>query len=223
MKLDKRIRGPAIVLCEGVTTLRFCEHAYGRLVGTPDGVEFFDYGGVTQLQTYLHGLRGTTGFSEDIEAMLIVRDAETSPDPARSVTDALSRTGFDQPPDRPYLFSGAKPRIAFALLPGLDNDGKPLQGSVEDLCLQAVAESPFMTCIDKLQACQHEVREEAKSGEKYRVKRQSPSKLRAHVYLALCGFAGKQIGTATKAGVWGDLSDDCFQPLATLFRQLRSV
>jgi hypothetical protein len=199
----KSIKTPKVIAAEGADAMWFFVWAY-QAFGAED-IQVLDFGGITDLKTYLATLRETPGF-EQMKSLVVARDAETDAAAAlSSVRDSLKDAGFPVP-RQPFSFSEGRPRTAVLLFPGFVKSGvskrKLVDGTLEDLCLSTVADDPLMTCVSELVQCARNV------GEAVKYER----KVRLHGYLAAKGeLAGLKLGEATKAGAW-DLEHPAMEP-----------
>lgn len=135
--LPKPIESSKVLLVEGTTPLNFFTAAL-RHLGLEDQVEIRDFGGITQLATFLQTLAATADFREKVRSLGVTRDAEASAAGARaSVDSAITRAAL-----------GAGVRTAVFIFP--DNDSP---GNIESLCLQSVADSPIMQCVNAFVDC----------------------------------------------------------------------
>lgn len=208
MELPKEIQQTKLLLAEGADAYYFFIWAYQAL-GLGD-IQVLDFGGINDLRLYLKQLTLLYGY-ENVETILIARDAESDATAARaSVQQAIRDAGLTVPPN-PFEFSSGKPRVAFMLFPGYTGDSASgiitLQnGTLEDLCLQIAKNKNILHCVDQYVECLRS------AGERV----QHPHKAKVHAYLAgLTDFVGLKIGEATKAGAW-DLLNVAFEP----FRQM---
>lgn len=83
----------------------------------PSDIEVSDFGGITELRGFLKAVWNTPRARTTIEAIGIVRDAETDANAAfQSARDAIDALGLT-PPDVPLKVVGQKPRIGVLILP----------------------------------------------------------------------------------------------------------
>lgn len=186
------------------------EHEILLLVEGKDACEFFcalrkhldladvgvmNFGGVNELRTYLAGLVLVPGF-QNVRRLGIVRDAETSDDPAdtvrrafQSMQSALENARLPVP-DRPAQFTGGeaeRPAVAVLTLPGGNREGM-----LETLLCETFAGSAVDRCIGGFLQCVEET-----SGPPDR-----PDKARAHAYLATKPHPHVSVGVAAQKGYW---------------------
>ncbi len=190
----KTIDTPKAIIAEGVDAHRFliwaCQ-AYGVL-----DICVYDFGGVTDLRSYLKLFRETPGFDQ-LDALVVARDAEKNGARAfDSVVNSLRATGFAAP-DGPFRFARGAPRTAVMVFPGFlqgaRRQAKLAGGMLEDLCLATVADDPLMNCVGDYVDCI------CKTGEPPG----NEKKTRLHAFLAgKAGYAGLKLGQAAQAGAW---------------------
>ena len=158
-----------------------------RLV--PSDMEIRDFGGVTELHGFLKAVWSAPSARTTIEAIGIVRDAESNAAAAfDSVRDAIRVLGL-QPPERPLQVAGKKPRIGVLILP----PGQP-DGMLEDVCLEAVRCDPAMRCVEEYLACLQDAIADWPNS--------NPSKAKLQAFLASRERPGLRLGEAAARGEW---------------------
>jgi len=191
------------LLVEGRTPKAFFEALLAHL-GLGGRVQVQDFGGVDQLRGFVKALGAAPGFSETVEALGCVRDAEASaPSAFQSVCDALRAAGL-----RPGPMSGsigaARPRVGVYILP----DGTQ-PGMLESLFLESVAADPAMGCVEEFIVC---------LGRRGVVPR-NPTKARAQAFMASRGEAEALVGRAARQGHW-PLAAGVLEPLRRFLAEL---
>lgn len=186
------IKKSKLLLTEGADAKYFCIwalEAYGV-----DDVQVIDFGGITELNTYLQTLAVLPGY-EMVTTIVIARDAETRPSTAISnIKKAIKKASLSTPA-KPYEFSTSAPRIAFMLFPGNDSTGEPSPGTLEDLCANIMKDTDAqrLGCVQAYLSCIEE------NGEAIKWRHKSF----LHAYLAGENrYVGMKIGEASKAGAW---------------------
>lgn len=175
------------------------------------GIEIWGYGGKSNLGNELSDLARTPDF-QHISSMGIVRDADNNARSAfDSVTGSLRRAGLPIPdaPITPIERDGL--RISVLILP--PNGGR---GELEDVCLDAIADSPDLQCVDDYLHCLNQVNSPMAANRS--------AKARLHAYLAVKPvYMGRQpalrLGEAADAGVW-DWTAPAFQQITDFLRNL---
>ncbi len=186
------------------------EHEILLLVEGQDAYEFFgalrkhldladvgvmDFGGVSELRAYLAALVSTPGF-RNVRRLGIVRDAETSDDPADTVRRAFQsmQAALENArlpvPDRPAEFTDGEAEraaVAVLILPGGNREGM-----LETLLCETFAGFPVDRCIGGFLQCVEE-----SNGPPRR-----PDKARAHAYLATKPDPHVSVGVAAKKKYW---------------------
>lgn len=194
---------PKVIVAEGVDADRFLHWAC-QAYDVQDA-RVYNFGGVTDLRSYLRLLRKTPGFDQ-LQTLVVARDAERSGSAAfESAANALHANGFPVP-RKAFSFARGNPRTAVIIFPGHHKTGRQpselAAGALEDLCLKTVADDPLMECVDDYIECARE------HGEPLRPER----KARLHAFLAAKGsYAGLKLGEATRAGAW-DLEHPALRP-----------
>ena len=148
-------------------------------------IQIVPLGGKTQLRDRLKSLVSTPNFSS-VVSLGIVRDADNNPGAAfQSVCDALQYVNLPVP-KRPLDPAGNQPKVAVLILPSSNSPG-----ALEDLCLQALAQDPAMSCVEQYFEClQHRG---------FSLPR-TLAKAKIHVLLASKEETHKWLGVAAKAG-----------------------
>lgn len=146
MPINIEITSSKLLLVEGKDTQKFFEAAQEKMGST--GIQLLDFGGVTDLKSYLGALKVNSGFIQLVKSIGIVRDAELDSKAAfASVCGSLQRVNLPVPP-RPGVAVDGPPRLNVLILPDNTNPGM-----LEDLCLGSVADDPVISCIDKFFKC----------------------------------------------------------------------
>jgi hypothetical protein len=196
------VTGTKQLLVEGGDDLAFFQ-ALTRYLHLGD-IQLQRFGGVSELQAFLKALRLAPGFAA-VAALGIVRDADRDPNSAfRSVQSALRNAGLPVPRTARTAAAGP-PRIAVYLLP------EPrTPGTLETLCLQAVAADPALACVDEYIKCV-EQRLGSLPGHS--------DKARVHTFLASRSRPELHVGEAAAAGHW-PWDDPCFDQVKQFLRTL---
>ena len=186
-----QIQKEKLLLAEGADVHRFLIYAC-KSYKKPD-VEVIDFGGINELRAFLQNLKMMPNFSK-VKTLVIARDAETDVNAAiAKLASALENINLPVPQE-PFLFtSNSNIRTAVMLFPGPDQKGKCQNGTIEELCLTTVNDSPLLKCVDAFLQCAQKSNEELKH----------PWKSRLYAYLAgKNDHAGKKLGQAAKDKVW---------------------
>ena len=155
----------------------------------PSDVEINDFGGITEMRGFLSAVWSAPGARATIEAIGIVRDAETDAVAAfKSARDSISALQLT-PPDRPLQVVGKKPKIGILILPPGQS-----AGMLEDVCLDAVHEDPAMLCVEEYLECvQKRVTDWPNINR---------SKAKVQAFLASRDELGLLLGQAAERGDW---------------------
>ena len=179
-----------LLLVEGADALYFFISALGAF--GVDDVQVMDFGGITELTNFLETLSRLKNY-ESVITIAVARDAETGTSSAiQSVKKSFKEAKLPVP-DKPFEFAEDNLRTAFMLFPG--SDGQNLQpGTLEDLCLAIVKDTPAFGCVDEYIECLKKWNDQ---------KIRHLHKIKLHSYLAgKDEFTGLKIGEAAKAGAW---------------------
>ncbi len=189
----ERIEHEFLLLVEGKDARNFFEALRGHLNLADFGVK--DVGGVGQLREYLAGLVSTPGF-RNVRSLGIIRDAETSNNPAetaerafRATQSSLDNAGLPVP-DHPARFTDRdldRLAVAVLILPGGNREGM-----LETLLCETFADTFVDRCIGDFLRCVEESNEP----------RRRPDKARAHAYLATKPHPQVSVGVAAQKGYW---------------------
>ena len=184
-----------ILIVEGKDEVNFFTALFEHMQLT--GIQISDIGGKTNFYPRLQALVNLHNFSQ-VNSIAIVRDADDDPvAAAQSVRSALSRAKLAVPPNLGTRH-GSNPTVAIFIMPDNTN-----AGMLEDLCLNSVASSPELDCVNGLMQCIEDKR--------LPLPLQS-SKARAHAYLATQQKPDKRVGEAAAAGYW-PFPNSAFSPL----------
>ncbi|MBM4048458.1 MAG: hypothetical protein FJ279_25420 [Planctomycetes bacterium] len=179
------IAKPSVLVVEG----REEELFFGALLDYMEllNVQIAPIGGKRRLRENLKALVSQRTFA-DVVSLGVVRDANSDPKAAfQSVRDALREAGLPAP-ERPLLPTGRSPRVAVLILPEAS-----APGTLEDLCLRAVARDPAMLCVEQYILCLEKERLALPA---------NMSKAKVQTFLASRREAGKRLGEAAQAGYW---------------------
>ncbi len=172
----------------------------------PSDAEISNFGGITELHSFLGAVWNAPRARTTIEAIGIVRDAELSASGTASAAEAafksahaaISASGLNSP-ERPLQVVGEKPRIGILILPPGESEGM-----LEDLCLDAVQADPAMPCVYEYIEC---------------VKRSVPNwrgrnrkKASVQAFLASRPEPGLKLGEGAKLGYW-NWSHEAYSPI----------
>jgi hypothetical protein len=180
-----QITSPCVLVVEGEEDKRFFE-ALLRYLQLE--AQVIPVGGKTQLRYGLKALVQSPRFYT-VARLGVSRDADSAPRAAfQSVCDALRTLGLPFPADPLHVVEGC-PQVGVLILPGPDTPG-----TLEDLCLEAVAQDPAMDCVERYFQC---LRQQA-----IPVADSKISKAKVHAFLASKPEPGRRLGEAAQAGYW---------------------
>lgn len=207
-----------IILCEGVDTVNFllyylCSKALNYDPRFADDIQLFNFGGITDLSLFIRNLMSMENFDK-VNAILIVRDAETDVDKAiSSVKIALKKSQLPVP-DNCNLWKRDEEnniKVAFTLMPVCSSN--PTTGALEDLCWNILANDP-----------RHEMRSDVTSfvsrmKEKYHSISAHEHKSKLHSFFSVNeNLISLKIGEASRAGAF-DWNSNYLQPLKDIIEQ----
>ena len=177
-------------------------------------IQILNFGGNTDLPTKLEKYRKMDGFG-DVTHLMIIRDAERDANGSiQSIQGALKRNGF-QVPEAPCQWVHDDENdleIGFLLFPTCD--GKPTEGTLEDLCLRILAEPDAPVCMDEVNRLLSRLENEHGKIFKHKFKTQ------LHAYFAVSDdYVGMKVGEAAsaKAFDWGSVE---LEPLKNFIRHM---
>ena len=197
-----RIESNVQLLVEGRELESFCEALTDHL--GLQNLQLQNFGGVTQLKTFLPALTKMSDFSR-VTSIGIVRDAESDAAAAlQSVQRCLERAGLSVP-TAPGQRIGDDLKITVMILPG---NNQP--GMLETLLCDTFLEEDVRICIDTFFECVEERQD--------RIVRK-PYKARARAYLATKPDPHLSIGVAAKRRYW-NLDHPVLQPFCRFLRRV---
>lgn len=190
------------LIVEGRDQLRFSQ-ALMRHLGIT-GVQIHDFGGVSQLRSFLGGFVASDGYNS-VERIGVIRDAEDSAEDAfRSVQGTLADAGLAVP-KQPEEWTGGRPSVSALILPGGDRTGM-----LETLLCESFAETPANGCIDRFFECMAAVSDWSVA---------NPDKARVFAYLAATPTPRHSVGVAALRGQW-DLEHAAFDVVRRFVEEL---
>lgn len=193
----QQIETQKLILAEGMDVHGFLFHAASTF--DRDDIQVFNFKGKDELRLFLENLANMENFTK-VNTIIIARDADTNvQSTVQSIRSALKNAeSVDLPiPTKPFQFSSANGiKTAFILFPGLDKNGKCRAGTIEDLCLETLADDPLLNCVDTFLEC-------AKQNQENNEELKHAWKSKLHAYLAgKDDHVGKKLGVAARNGVW---------------------
>jgi len=181
----EEIRSPYQLIVEGKDDKTFFE-AFLENLGL-SGVQIYSLDGKNNLNDFLKAFTLTTGYNT-VKAIGIIRDSNSDPKASfQSVQTALANAGLPVP-EKEIAPAGEKPKVSILMVPGIDESG-----SLEALCLKAVAELPAISCVESYIDCL----------KRNNLKLQpNIYKAKLQVYLASLDEYTRDLGLAAKKSVW---------------------
>jgi hypothetical protein len=130
---------------------RDAEVFFGALlaeIGLDAVIQVQVFGAVNELPGFLKQFVVAPNFTQAVDAIAVIRDAETDARGAlQSVRGALERAGLTVPA-AVEVFEGTRPKVAVMILPDAST-----RGMLETVCLSAVENDPAMPCVREYLAC----------------------------------------------------------------------
>jgi hypothetical protein len=180
------ITRPQLVLVEGKDDKHFCIALSERRL-LPE-VQFMEYGGKTNLSSFVHTLVRLPKFS-DVRGLAVIRDADDNWTGAfQSITAALNRAGLPVPKSElAPATSGVITTVAFVL------PGNGVTGELEDCLLQSVANHPYLAIVENFI-------KDVEQSKGAPLSERSKSKLRS--FMAVQDPCHVLVGASAKAGIF---------------------
>lgn len=198
------IQHKAQLLVEGKDSEGFFEAMARHL--KVEGIQIQDFGGITDLQKFLHAFVRLSDFSQ-VTNIGIVRDAEDSAQGAlRSVKDALRHAGLPVPGTTAPQES-RRLNVSVMVLPGGDRSGM-----LESLLWETIPDN-MQDCIDTFLRCAEDVRGESV---------QRRHKARAGAYLSTQRKPQLSVGDAARRTYW-DLDHPTLEQVRRFVREFCST
>ncbi|MGC8892471.1 MAG: DUF3226 domain-containing protein [Candidatus Saccharicenans sp.] len=182
-----QIEKPHLLIVEGKDDYQFFESFLEHL--NLLSIQIFCLDGKNNLNNKLKALVRLPNFSL-LESIGITRDSDDNPIGAfQSIQSALKNAGLAVPKEELTL-AGKNPRISICLIPGINQEG-----SLEDLCLEAIAEAQdrALDCVDAYFSCLR--KNKIKFSKKV-------FKAKVQVFLASRREYIPDLGIAAKRSVW---------------------
>jgi hypothetical protein len=212
---------PHLLLCEGVDAKYFLIWFLRHLIDLSgensnyDDFQVDDYGGITELRSYLKLLPSRSGFADSTntaKSITIIRDAENDASAAsKSVSDALRDCNFAVPSEPCNISTPSneqhKVNVAYTLFPAFNSVS--IGGTLEDLCLNTLSHTNKDTLLKIADGAVSSVAVQVRA-----FSREHKNKL--HMYLSLTDeYVGLKIGESAKAKAF-DFSASNMAPLKEL-------
>ena len=129
---------------EGKDDKNFVDAFLKHLAIDPKIYQIEEIAGNTKYQSTIPTLVKTSGFMDNVKALIIIRDADEDPNATfQSLTHLITKIGL-QPPNNPNEYSNGNPSVGLFIMPG-----KGLMGALESLALKTVEKDPITPLITK--------------------------------------------------------------------------
>ncbi len=194
---------PKLLLVEGESEYRFFRFLLDEL-DTSDPVQVANFKGIGNLKRVLRALPVRPEYPT-LESIGVTRDADKSSSQAfQSVRGLLKNAGLGAP-NAPMVVTQGRPRVGVYVLPDCASPG-----TLETLCLSAVACDPAIQCVKQYVQCLKET-----AGVSHCIS----DKARAYAFLASRSKPELRVGEATEAGHWC-LESPVYDPLKRFLQAL---
>ena len=199
-RTNNQIIKPHLILCEGVDEENFLIYwlnspALSFQNAFANDIQVMDFGGNEDLPDFLNVIQTYRGFQK-VSSLLVIRDAERDVNKAKhEVISAFERAELPVP-EGPYVWeSGRTIKTGFLLFPTCDKS--PHSGTLEDLCLDILAEENSGAILGEVK----DFIEILKKKHQRPFPHEFKSKL--HTYFSVTDdFVSLKIGEAAKAGAF---------------------
>lgn len=199
-----KISKSKLLLVEGKDEISFFTALLKKLNKEAD-VQIIEVGGKDNFKFELPAILNTTGFSENVKSLAIVRDADNNFDGAFQSVQNLLRRNHQIAPYGCNKFTMGDPKIGIYIMP--DNFQN---GMLEDLCLKTQENNPIMECVNAFFDC---------LSTKPIDQPKNLSKAKSQVFLAAMPDIVSSVGVGALNGYW-NLDDPCLYSLLTFLENL---
>ncbi|WJQ00192.1 hypothetical protein QT234_16645 [Geobacillus stearothermophilus] len=202
---QREITKSKVLLVEGQDEVNFFE-AMLRKANKLDQVEIIEVGGKDKFRTEFPAIVNMTGFSQHVQSIGIVRDADENYMAAfQSVANVVERNGYTPPRDPNTFNSDGDVKVGIFIMPGNSENGM-----LEDLCLRTQADHPVMQCVEAFFQC---------IASKEIDQPKNIAKAKSQVFLAAMPDIAKSVGLGAKKNYW-NLDHDCLFELKQFLAEL---
>lgn len=199
-----------LLLVEGKDETLFFEAFFKKnehLNGQIGDIQIIEMGGVDKFKTELPALINRTGFSEKVESVAIIRDADNNFESAfQSICAILNRHGLPHPTEHSSYANKNNLKVGIFVMPGNSEGGTML----EDLCLRTQSDNPIMNCVNSFFSCLEGIDIEMP---------RNIAKAKSQVFLAAMPKIVSSLGIGANKGYW-DLNHDSLMGLSNFLVDL---
>jgi len=194
-----------LLLAEGRDAELFLVWA-GRHFRREKDFQVMDFGGIKELTNFLKLLANDESYN-DVETIVIARDAETNAKAATSSIQHSMAQAKMPVPQKPFEYTqNSFMKTAFVIFPGPEHQ----DGRLEDLCLSTVENDPLLKCVNDYFECA-----KAKNEPLPRI-----HKSKLHCFLAgKKDYAGLPIGLASRKHAW-DFDHPKLKPFKRIIQEM---
>ena len=205
MSKPETITQKKLILAEGRDAELFLVWAVRHFRPERD-FQVMDFGGIKELTNFLKLLTNDESY-DDVETIVIARDAETDAEAAkRSIQRSMSEAHIPVP-QKPFEYTqNSTMKTAFMIFPGPHQKN----GTLENLCLSTVEKDPLLKCVDDYLEC---------------AKAEGEPLPRIHKHKLHCFLAGKKdcaglpIGLASRENAW-DFDHPTLEPFKRIIQAM---
>ncbi len=190
---------------EGQDEMTFFKALFKHM-GMENIVDLREVKGKDNFKIELPLLTKIPGFS-DLEAIAIIRDADTSAENTfKSIRDVLKKVGL-QTPKNPGEFSPGTPKVGIYIMPDNKNSG-----ALETLCLRTVKDKKEMDCVDRFIDCANRLENPPQE--------RDIDKAKVQAFLAIRPKVPDMLGIGSQKGYW-DFDSPQLTPLKNFLSKLK--
>ncbi len=193
---------PYVILCEGMDEKQFLIQYIDYLVkkcNLPDKINIYNMGGNEDIRKNLSNIPKIANYNK-MKSFLIVRDAEKNEFAAANSLKESILKAFDVEISLKgnFVVNYQNKKIGFVLLPGKDEKGEYIKGTLEDLCVSILKNKDTEFSGKELLENVDKYLVDVKSQRKKDFRTTHKNKL--HTYFSSTdSFVGMKIGEAAKA------------------------
>lgn len=219
-KLQLKGSTTCLVLCEGIDAKFFLiwllDYYKKHGISEFEHIQVEDFGGITQLSDSLAVWKNISGFKKQINSLCIIRDAETNfLNSCQSIRGSLQKNDFPVSNQAWAVKDENGFKVAYLVFPGTkDENGNYKAGTLEDLCLEALADNSKTAKLSSIDSFIEQAKNE------FNIQFPRLHKTRLHEFLVMHDkFVDCKIGEAAKAGAF-DFENDVIKEIAGIFKEL---
>lgn len=198
------INQPKQLLVEGVDDSEFFRALLKRLAIFD--IQIQNIRGKDNLRNFLTLLVSDTNFSDSVQSVGVIRDADEDASAAFASVGSLLEAVALNKPNQVGKISSGQPRTGIYILPGLEANS----GMLEDLCLNMIETDEAIVCVEQYFQCL--ISQEIQLPKNF-------SKAKMTAFLASKPKLKTQVGYAMDQDYW-NWEHPCLDPLKDFLKQL---